>query len=291
MAAPEAGWCEVNEGQGGLTPPRACCWVVVCLSAQVGMPHRGRLAFLVSQLHFPARRLFFKVPGQSELDPSVLEGVVDDVTSHLAASVDKAYPGHSAKLHVSLLHNPSHLELIGAVAAGKTRAKLAAGSRSALCVQVHGDAAMAGQGVVPETLSLAGLPGFTVGGSLHLVVNNQASAITTTNQDYATLAPADLALPRLPPSSRHACGWAPAGWRSSTDVLLVVCLGCVVCQLGFTTEEQWGRSSRYCTDVAKMTGVPVLHVNGESVDHVMLVRAGNHHQDLADGHWVVGDDG
>lgn len=171
------------------------------------MPHRGRLAFLVSQLHFPARRLFFKVPGQSELDPSVLEGVVDDVTSHLAASVDKAYPGHSAKLHVSLLHNPSHLELIGAVAAGKTRAKLAAGSRSALCVQVHGDAAMAGQGVVPETLSLAGLPGFTVGGSLHLVVNNQASAITTTNQDYARNTGTSL-----PPSSRrHACGPLLAG--------------------------------------------------------------------------------
>lgn len=59
------------------------CWV------QVGMPHRGRLAFLVSQLNFPARRLFYKIPGQREMDVAEYEGTVDDVTSHLAASVDK----------------------------------------------------------------------------------------------------------------------------------------------------------------------------------------------------------
>jgi 2-oxoglutarate dehydrogenase complex dehydrogenase (E1) component-like enzyme len=58
------------------------------------MPHRGRLAFLVSQLNYPARRLFYKIPGRNEF-PDSLPGVVDDVTSHLHASVDKEYPGKS----------------------------------------------------------------------------------------------------------------------------------------------------------------------------------------------------
>lgn len=67
---------------------------------QVGMPHRGRLAFLVSQLNFPARRLFYKIPGQREMDVAEYEGTVDDVTSHLAASVDKVT--HVFYIHRSL---------------------------------------------------------------------------------------------------------------------------------------------------------------------------------------------
>ena len=100
----------------------------------MAIPHRGRLALLVSQLHYPAARLFHKISGFSEF-PTSLEGVVDDVTSHIASSCDKVFPGTDRLLHVSLLHNPSHLEVSGSVAAGKTRAKIDGGS-NALCLQV-----------------------------------------------------------------------------------------------------------------------------------------------------------
>lgn len=119
-----------------------------------------------------------------------------------------------------ILPNPSHLEAVNSVAAGNVRGKLKVLKRydyaenateatepsPVLCVQVHGDAALAGQGINQETLGFAYVPHFQVGGSLHLVVNNQ---------------------------------------------------------LGYTTPAERGRSSRYTTDVAKMIGAPVIHVNGD----------------------------
>jgi 2-oxoglutarate dehydrogenase complex dehydrogenase (E1) component-like enzyme len=132
------------------------------------------------------------------------------------------------KLHVSLLHNPSHLEIVGCVAAGKTRAKQVghhhhthaqalwlrtpdahircpsrgqAGGEESLCVQLHGDAAMAGQGCVPETLALADLPGFSVGGSLHVVVNNQVGGRLT------YLLTGCVCGPRACACACACCGW------------------------------------------------------------------------------------
>lgn len=123
--------------------------------AVVGAAHRGRLAMLVSLLGFPARKLFHKIHGYDAF-PADVAGV-DDVTSHIAASADKAYGGKNG-IHVSLLHNPSHLEAVNPVAAGKARAKRDLGSAGALCVQIHGDAAVYGQGVVAETYAMSGLP-------------------------------------------------------------------------------------------------------------------------------------
>ncbi|GAB9472044.1 Oxoglutarate dehydrogenase [Globisporangium polare] len=173
----------------------------------IGMPHRGRLALLVSLLEYPAHKLFYKVQGNSEF-PKEFHGV-DDVTSHIAQSVDKSFG--DKKVHVSLLHNPSHLEIINPVTTGKVRAKIDAGS-NAMAFMLHGDAAFSGQGCVPEGLSLSQLPGFKTGGSVHLIVNNQ---------------------------------------------------------VGFTTTFKDGRSTRYSSDIAKGIEAPVIHVNGESVHHVI----------------------
>lgn len=173
----------------------------------IGMPHRGRLALLVSLLEYPAHKLFYKVQGNSEFPPE-FRGV-DDVTSHIAQSVDKRYG--DKQVHVSLLHNPSHLEIINPVTTGKVRAKNDAGS-SAMAFMLHGDAAFSGQGCVPEGLSLSQLPGFRTDGSVHLIVNNQ---------------------------------------------------------VGFTTTFKDGRSTRYSSDIAKGIEAPVIHVNGESVRHVI----------------------
>lgn len=174
----------------------------------IGMPHRGRLALMVSLLDYPAHKLFWKIQGNSDYPQGLAQGI-DDVTSHLATSAVKTYGEASVK--VSLLHNPSHLEIINAVATGKTRAKQQAGTNS-LCLLMHGDAAFSGQGVVPEGLALSQLPDYQTGGTIHLIVNNQ---------------------------------------------------------IGFTTTATHGRSSRYCSDVAKSIEAPILHVNGECMDSVM----------------------
>ncbi|RLN86792.1 hypothetical protein BBJ28_00008592 [Nothophytophthora sp. Chile5] len=156
----------------------------------VGMPHRGRLALLVGLLEYPAHKLFHKVRGFSEF-PEGFRGV-DDVSSHIATSLDKKFA--DKKVHVSLLHNPSHLEIINAVAAGKTRAKNDEDKHtSAMAFLLHGDAAFAGQGCVPEALALSQLPDFRTGGSVHLVVNNQVGYTTTYPDGRATRYASDVA--------------------------------------------------------------------------------------------------
>lgn len=111
----------------------------------VGMAHRGRLALLVSLLGYPPRQLLWKIGGNDDF-PAGVQGL-DDVSSHVAASVDRVYGAGAAarSVHVSLLHNPSHLEYVNPVAAGKARAKQDQGSDDALCLLVHGDAAVSGQ--------------------------------------------------------------------------------------------------------------------------------------------------
>ncbi|KAJ3380793.1 putative 2-oxoglutarate dehydrogenase E1 component DHKTD1, mitochondrial [Lobulomyces angularis] len=170
--------------------------VVVC------MPHRGRMNLLTGSMNFSPTQLFHKVKGNSEL-PVGTPGI-GDVISHLAKSVDLDFK-HGKSIHVSLLHNPSHLEAANPVAMGKTRAKQldllkkgTAGSGCSLgdrilCVQLHGDSAFTGQGVVTETLGLSNLPHYCCGGSIHLIVNNQVGYTTTPMNGRSTVYSSDIA--------------------------------------------------------------------------------------------------
>lgn len=189
--------------------------VVVC------MPHRGRLNFLTGLLCFPPAMIFRKLKGLSEFPDGIK--ATGDVVGHYTSSVGLNIKGKI--LHVTVLYNPSHLEAVNPVSMGKTRARqqsLGDGAYSdtgrwsdkVLNLQVHGDAAFAAQGVNQEMLAMVKVPQFEVGGSVHLIVNNQ---------------------------------------------------------VGFTTPAERGRSSRYCSDLAKMISAPILHVNGDCPE--MVVKA------------------
>ncbi|EJF58365.1 dehydrogenase E1 and transketolase domain-containing protein 1 [Dichomitus squalens LYAD-421 SS1] len=171
----------------------------------IGMPHRGRLNLLTGMLQLPPSALFHKIKGGSEIPEEY--GAAGDVISHLTASPLLEYPGAAKPLHVSLLPNPSHLEAINPVALGKTRAKQFAllkalqsqgetecmpGDR-VMCVQLHGDASFTGQGVVMEGLGLSNLPHYTVGGSVHLVVNNSIGYTTPASSARSSLYCSDVA--------------------------------------------------------------------------------------------------
>ncbi|XP_064464029.1 2-oxoadipate dehydrogenase complex component E1-like [Ornithodoros turicata] len=158
----------------------------------IGMPHRGRLNLLTGLLQFPVVEVLQKMKGMPEV-PAGIKGS-GDVLSHLATAVDLTEYGR--QIHVTLLPNPSHLEAVSPVAVGKARARLqsldpsgyhdkwvrrradGSGGGPVLPIQVHGDASFEAQGVIMETLALARLNNFTVGGSLHLVVNNQIGFTT-----------------------------------------------------------------------------------------------------------------
>jgi probable 2-oxoglutarate dehydrogenase E1 component DHKTD1 len=122
--------------------------------------------------------LFAKVKGSPEFDPSTAPGASGDVISHLAAIKNIEYDGKGVK--IEMLQNPSHLEAVNPVALGITRGKqmkllkespaeCQLGDR-VLCVQLHGDAAFSGQGVVAESLGLSGLPHYGSGGTVHIIV-------------------------------------------------------------------------------------------------------------------------
>ncbi|KAK0098905.1 hypothetical protein PV326_000066 [Microctonus aethiopoides] len=149
----------------------------------LSMPHRGRLNLLTGMLKFPAELIFRKLNGQSEF-PENLK-VTGDVLSHFSTSIDLNFD-EKKLLRVSLLYNPSHLEAVNPVSMGKTRSimqeinegdysiyKNARWSDTILNIQVHGDAAFAGQGINQETLSLTRIPHFEIGGTIHMIVNNQ----------------------------------------------------------------------------------------------------------------------
>ncbi|KAG8775366.1 hypothetical protein FRC15_000597 [Serendipita sp. 397] len=150
----------------------------------IGMPHRGRLNLLTGLLEYSPRALLHKIKGNSEF-PEWL-GATGDVISHLA--INSSIKSNGKNLTVQLLQNPSHLEAINPVALGKTRGKqysLIHTSDSScmlgdkvMCVQLHGDAAFTGQGVVMESLGLSNLPHYTSGGSVHIVVNNNVGYTT-----------------------------------------------------------------------------------------------------------------
>ncbi|XP_073952200.1 probable 2-oxoadipate dehydrogenase complex component E1 homolog [Choristoneura fumiferana] len=148
----------------------------------LAMAHRGKLNALTGVLQYPPVKIFHKFSGQPEFP--IEAGAACDISTHLSASVDIAVNDKSVRF--SLLNNPSHLEAANPVSMGKTRSRqlqLKEGDYSTdgsskmgdkvLNVQIHGDAAFTGQGVNQETLMLSRAPHFDVGGSIHVVVNNQ----------------------------------------------------------------------------------------------------------------------
>lgn len=182
----------------------------------IGMPHRGRLNVLFNIVGKSLATIFTEFEGHIE---SKAAGGSGDVKYHLGAEGTHIQMFGDGEIKVSLTANPSHLEAVNPVMEGIARAKqdiLDKGEDgySVVPIQLHGDAAFAGLGIVQETINLANLRGYTVGGTVHIVVNNQ---------------------------------------------------------IGFTTTPESGRSSHYCTDLAKGYGCPVFHVNGDDPEAVVWV--------------------
>jgi len=177
----------------------------------IGMAHRGRLNVLVNTLGKMPKDLFaeFEHKGPETLPAG-------DVKYHQGFSSDISTA--TGPVHVSLAFNPSHLEIVNPVVEGSARARMDRRGdvlgQQVLPVLVHGDAAIAGQGVMQETLAMAEVRGYSTGGTLHIVINNQ---------------------------------------------------------IGFTTSDPRDlRSSLYCTDIMKIIDAPVLHVNGDDPEAVVL---------------------
>ncbi|MGH2994876.1 MAG: multifunctional oxoglutarate decarboxylase/oxoglutarate dehydrogenase thiamine pyrophosphate-binding subunit/dihydrolipoyllysine-residue succinyltransferase subunit [Gaiellaceae bacterium] len=180
----------------------------------IGMAHRGRLNVLAHTVGRPYDAILREFEGERVLEAvgSDPEGGTGDVKYHHGA--DGRRKTRSGDVTVTLAANPSHLEYVDPVVEGQTRAlqtdhdstEHPHDARSALAVLIHGDAAFPGQGVVSETLNLQGLEGYTTGGTLHLIANNQ---------------------------------------------------------VGFTTDPEQGRSTRYSSDLAKGFDTPIIHVNAD----------------------------
>ncbi|PQJ21982.1 2-oxoglutarate dehydrogenase E1 component [Tenacibaculum sp. SG-28] len=176
----------------------------------LGMAHRGRLNTLVNIFKKPVRDLFSEFEGKDFED----QAIAGDVKYHLGLTLSKQYK-NGEEIKMNLVPNPSHLETVDAVVEGIVRAKVdndyEGDASKILPILVHGDAAIAGQGIVYEVVQMAQLNGYKTGGTIHVVVNNQ---------------------------------------------------------VGFTTNYLDARSSTYCTDIAKVTLSPVLHVNADDAEAV-----------------------
>jgi len=180
----------------------------------MGMAHRGRLNVLANIFNKTYSQIF------SEFEGKVFQGgdfddFEGDVKYHLGYSVN-VDTASGKKVHLRLADNPSHLEAVNPVVKGLVRAKLDhkyQGEVDKICpILIHGDSAVAGQGIVYEVVQMSGLDSYYVGGTIHMVTNNQ---------------------------------------------------------IGFTTSYLEARTSTYCTDVAKVTLCPVLHVNADDVEAVV----------------------
>ena len=143
----------------------------------IGMAHRGRLSTLAHILGKPYEEIFCEFEGKAYDDDGDFDG---DVKYHLGYSrTQQADSGNSVS--ISLAPNPSHLEAVGPVVEGLTRARIDATGGDAnrvLPILIHGDAALAGQGVVYEVAQMAQLDGYHTGGTVHIVVNNQVGFTT-----------------------------------------------------------------------------------------------------------------
>ncbi|MEI7712292.1 MAG: 2-oxoglutarate dehydrogenase E1 component [Rhodospirillales bacterium] len=160
----------------------------------IGMPHRGRLNTLVNIVKKPFTAVFSEFGGES-FKPDDVQGS-GDVKYHLGTSTDQEIAGRM--VHLSLQPNPSHLEAVNPVVAGKVRARQdEAGDTqkrgSVMAILMHGDAAFAGQGMVYETLAMSQLIGYRTGGTVHLIVNNQIGFTTMPAHAYSGLYCTDVA--------------------------------------------------------------------------------------------------
>ena len=178
----------------------------------IGMAHRGRLNVLANTLKKPYHKIFSEFEGKQYAEETLL----GDVKYHLGCTLEtQTCEGENIKL--SIAPNPSHLEAVDPVVEGIARAKIdlryQGDPLQVAPILIHGDASIAGQGIVYEVLQMSQLEGYKTGGTIHLVINNQ---------------------------------------------------------LGFTTNYLDGRSSTYCTDVAKTIQTPIFHVNGDDVEAVVF---------------------
>ena len=175
--------------------------------ALIGMSHRGRLSIMTRVVGVPPALVF---AGFGDVDPrSALGG--GDVKYHLGATGSYHTPG-GLTIATHLVSNPSHLEAVDPVMMGRARARQTrlgkGGERRVLPIAIHGDAAFAGQGIVAETLNLAGLPGFSVGGTVHVIVNNLIGFTAEPARLHTSRYAADAAL-RLPIPILHVNGDDP----------------------------------------------------------------------------------
>lgn len=158
----------------------------------LGMAHRGRLNVLASIMGKAPRAIFREF---ADLDPELNTGR-GDVKYHLGFSNDW-HSGDGRKVHLSLCFNPSHLEFVDAVAMGRVRAKQDrhgdVAREKSLCLLIHGDAAFAGEGIIQETLNLNALQATRIGGTVHVVVNNQIGFTTGPSQARSTPYATDVA--------------------------------------------------------------------------------------------------
>src|SRR6201991_264442 len=168
----------------------------------IGMAHRGRLNVLAHNLGRPYETIFAEFEGSTTLEPitTLPQGGTGDVKYHHGAQGSYQLPGGESII-VRLESNPSHLEFVAPVAAGATRAAQTTrqgphahqDTNAAIPITLHGDSAFPGQGVVAETLNLQALDGYTVGGTVHIIQNNQVGFTTDPDDARSTTMASDLA--------------------------------------------------------------------------------------------------
>jgi 2-oxoglutarate dehydrogenase E1 component len=200
------------------------------------MAHRGRLNVLAHVLNKPYEVMLSEFMGTAL--PTADDGGDGDVKYHLGYANDRPVNGRSG-VKVSLLPNPSHLELIDPIQQGIVRCKQAifgdAGRSRVVPICMHGDAAFTGQGIVAETLNLSELPGYKTGGTMHIIVNNQIGFTTPPKQERFTPYPTDVAKAIQAPifhvngDDPEACVWAAKlaiGFRQQFKVDVMIDLWC-----------------------------------------------------------------
>lgn len=166
----------------------------------LGMPHRGRLNVLVNSMSKSYKKVFDEFEGN--IDPDTAQGS-GDVKYHLGSTaVHEAKNGN--KINLTLMPNPSHLESVNPVVEGASRAlqdkmKEDQADEKVIPLLIHGDAAFAGQGVVAETLNMSQLRGFSTGGTIHLIINNQIGFTTLPKDGRSTEYASDIAKMILAP--------------------------------------------------------------------------------------------
>lgn len=160
----------------------------------IGMPHRGRLNVLTKIMGRRYASMLSEFQGNQAHISEDIEAS-GDVKYHQGASSDRQFG--NTKIHLSLSANPSHLEAVNPVVIGRVRAKQDQYQdkerKQAMALLLHGDASFAGQGVVPETLALSDLDGYTTGGTMHIVVNNQIGFTTSPKNARKSPYPTDIA--------------------------------------------------------------------------------------------------